>query len=118
VLLANLTHITRQIVHSLGPGDKDKHGVAKAASKYMFPSLSKFGIQNTVPDLRRDLLDLCDEIDQNAGNDRVLSEIRDNLRHLRDALSQSTDNVSSLPTSSETSVLGHHEAISGNTNSY
>ena len=126
VLLANLTHITRQIVHFLGPGDKDKHGVAKAASKYMFPSLSKFGIQDTVPDLRRDFLELWDEIDQKAQNDRVISEIRDNLRHLRDALSQNTNDASTLSTPSDTSVPGHpsdsfppvHEAIDGNTQTY
>ena len=84
VLLANLTHITRQIIHSLG----DNREMAVAAS-FILPSLSNnFDVRNTLPGLQQDFLALWDEIDREAPNNKVLMEIRDNLRNLHDVLTR------------------------------
>ncbi|KAH9955099.1 hypothetical protein BGW80DRAFT_1566319 [Lactifluus volemus] len=93
VLLANLTHITHQIVDTLDMANLECP-VAKAASEHMLPSLSKFDIPN-VPQakLQEDFVGLWDMINLRAQNELnknlkdILSKICDDLRHLYTALS-------------------------------
>jgi hypothetical protein len=84
VLLANLTHITRQIIHSL----QDNREMAVAAS-FILPSLSNnFDVRNTLPGLQQDFLALWNEIDREAPRNKVLMGIRDNLCNLHDNLTR------------------------------
>ncbi|KAH9971423.1 hypothetical protein BGW80DRAFT_1322369 [Lactifluus volemus] len=94
VSLANLIYITRQIVQST-VGDDLNQGMAHA-STFILPTLSRFNIQNTLPELQRDFLTLWDEIDREAPNNNVFMVVRDKLRHLHDALT-----VDGLPRGSE-----------------
>ncbi|KAH9972277.1 hypothetical protein BGW80DRAFT_382159 [Lactifluus volemus] len=82
VLLANLTHITRQIFHSL----EDNRDMAVASSSIL-RSLSEFGVRDTLPELQRDFLALWKEIGE-APNDNVLTEIRDSLFNVYNTLTQ------------------------------
>jgi hypothetical protein len=82
VLLANLTHITRQIFHSL----KDNRDMA-ASSSTIIPSLSKFDIRNTLPELQDSFRALWDEI-EHAPIDELVMDIRNNLVNLHNSLSQ------------------------------
>jgi hypothetical protein len=85
VLLANLTYITRQIIHSL----EDNREMAVAAS-FILPSLSSnFDVRNTLPELRQDFLALWNEIDREAPRNSVLMKIRDNFCDLHDVLTRS-----------------------------
>jgi hypothetical protein len=77
VMLANLTHITRQIFDS----SKDM----ALASSFILPSLSNFDVRNTLPELQRDFLALWNQIEQ-APNDEGLTEIRENLLNVYNAL--------------------------------
>jgi Family of unknown function (DUF6535) len=88
VLLANLIHITRQIIRSW----KNKQGEAPSHDSfaYMFRSLSNFAIRNTLPELQDDFLTLWNGINY--------SEIPGNLRNLYDVLTQGRDNASAVPT--------------------
>jgi hypothetical protein len=62
VLLANLIHITRQFFHSLLQHDLDLTVTRIALS--LLPSVSKFDILNTVPELQHDFCALWNEIVQ------------------------------------------------------
>jgi hypothetical protein len=81
VLLANLIHITRQFFHSLIQRDLD----LTRKSLTVLPSLSKFDILNTLPELQHDFCALWNEIVQlarSSGTDNnpfidILVEIRD-----------------------------------------
>jgi hypothetical protein len=84
VSFANLIYITRQIVHS-GVGDDLDQGMAHA-STFILPTLSRFDIRNTLPELQRDFLTLWDEIDREARNNTVFMVVRDKLRGLHNAL--------------------------------
>jgi hypothetical protein len=83
VLLANLIHITRQILESSrdGPG----WDMADAMSFNIFPTLSNFDIQNTLPELQDDFLALWNEMEQRQ-NDKLVAQVRDRLRNFHDAL--------------------------------
>jgi hypothetical protein len=76
VLLANLTHITRQIF-DFSLGDNLSREMAYA-STFVLQSLSNFVIQNTDPGLRAEFRDLWNEIVAAPDND-VITEIRDIL---------------------------------------
>ena len=93
VLLANLTHITRQIFHSL----KDNRDMAVASSSIL-RSLSEFGVRNTLPELQRDFLALWKEIGE-APDDNVVTEIRDSLFNIYNTLTQGTVEASTPTTS-------------------
>jgi hypothetical protein len=81
VLLANLTHITRQIFHSL-----TNNWDTATSSSTIIPSLSKFDIRNTLPELQDDFRSLWDEI-EHAPTDELVMYIRDNLLNLHISLS-------------------------------
>jgi hypothetical protein len=84
VLLANLIHITRQILESSrdgGPG----WDMGDAMSLNIFPTLSNFDIRNTLPELQQDFLALWNEMEQTP-NDKVVEQVRDRLRKFHDAL--------------------------------
>jgi hypothetical protein len=91
VLLANLTHITRQIFHSL----KDNRDMA-VTSLSILPSLSEFEVRTSLTELQRDFLVLWKEIGE-APNDDVLVEICDSLFNVYNALTRGTVD-SSTPT--------------------
>ncbi|KAH9972283.1 hypothetical protein BGW80DRAFT_1507767 [Lactifluus volemus] len=83
VLLANLIHITRQILES----SRDDPGwdMADALSFNIFPTLSNFDIRNTLPELQQDFLALWNEMEQTQ-NDKLVAQVRDRLRNFHDAL--------------------------------
>ncbi|KAH9972248.1 hypothetical protein BGW80DRAFT_1459873 [Lactifluus volemus] len=81
LLLANLTHITRQIFVS---EDRDM----ASASSIILPTLSKFDVSNTFPGLKYDFFVLWDEIDREAPNNRVLTKISNDLHHLHQTLNR------------------------------
>ncbi|KAH9975050.1 hypothetical protein BGW80DRAFT_127350 [Lactifluus volemus] len=93
VLLANLIHITRQIIRSSKNGQGEAHNLFA----YMFRSLSNFDIRNTLPELQDDFLTLWNGIDH--------TEIRDDLRNLRDVLTQGRDNALAAPPSPDSNPL-------------
>ncbi|KAH9972986.1 hypothetical protein BGW80DRAFT_1252335 [Lactifluus volemus] len=99
MLLANLTHITREIFHSL----KENRDMA-ASSASILPSLSNFDIRNTLPELQNSFLALWNEIEQ-APNDSVPTEIRDHLLNLHNALNQGTDDPVTTPSVSQTNTI-------------
>jgi hypothetical protein len=112
VLLANLTHITRQIFHSL----KDNRDMAVASSSIL-RSLSEFGVRNTLPELQRDFLALWKEIGE-APDDNVVTEIRDSLFNIYNALTRGTVDASTPTTSpnlsDSTSPANVHGLVDGN----
>jgi Family of unknown function (DUF6535)/WW domain len=79
LLLANLTHTTRQVIVS---EDRDM----ASASSIILPTLSNFDVSDTLPGLKRDFFVLWDEIDREAPNNRVLTKIRNDLHYLRQSL--------------------------------
>jgi hypothetical protein len=91
VLLANLTHITRQIFHS----SEDNRGMAVWPGSIL-PSLSNLDIRNTLPELQSGFRALWDEIKQ-APDGMVREEILENLLDLHDALTQSTEDAVTRP---------------------
>jgi Family of unknown function (DUF6535) len=95
VLLANLIHITRQIICSC----KSEQGEAHDALKYIFRTLSNFDIRNTLPGLQHEFLALLNEIDH--------TEIRDDLRNLCDVLTQGRDNALAAPPVPDLNSPGH-----------
>jgi Family of unknown function (DUF6535) len=82
VLLANLNHITREILYSL---EDDPDMAASAA--FILPSLANLDVRNTLPELQSRFLSLWDEIEQ-APNVSVSGEIRENLLNLYNAVRQ------------------------------
>jgi hypothetical protein len=82
VLLANLIHFIRQ-----NTGNELNEDLPEALSTIL-PTLSKFDIRHTLPELRRDFLSLWDDIDREAKNHKVVIEIRDTIRNLHDVLTQ------------------------------
>jgi Family of unknown function (DUF6535)/WW domain len=84
LLLANLIHITRQILQS--SYDPNVGWDMAVASSIILRTLSNFDISNTLPGLKRNFCDLWDEIDREAPNNGVLAKIHNNLRHLRQDL--------------------------------
>ena len=96
VMLANLTHITRQIFDS-------SEDMALATS-FIIPSLSNFDVRNTLPELQRDFLALWNKIEQ-APND---TKIRENLLNVYNALTQGMINVSTTPPYSSDSTYPVH----------
>jgi hypothetical protein len=85
VLLANLIHITRQFFHTLLQYDLDLTMTTRIASS-LLPSVSKFDILNTVPELQHDFCDLWNEIVQqvqSSGADvNSFIDILVEIRHL------------------------------------
>ena len=85
VLLANMIHITRHILHSLQP-----HPDLTQKSSSILSSLSKFDILNVLPELQRDFCDLWNEVVQqarsNEGDDNPFIDILVQIRHLYDIL--------------------------------
>jgi hypothetical protein len=90
VMLANLTHITRQIFHSSNSQDM------VLASSSILPSLPNFDVRNTLPELQHDFLTLWNEIKQ-APNDEVLTKIRENQPNVYNALTQGIIDVPTKP---------------------
>ncbi|KAH9972230.1 hypothetical protein BGW80DRAFT_1561072 [Lactifluus volemus] len=97
ILLANLTHITRQIFHSL----KNNRDMAASLSSIL-PSLANFDVRNTLPELKHDFGALWDDIEQ-ALNEQVPMEIRDNMLILYDALN-GTASSNTCPVLPDTSL--------------
>ncbi|KAH9960748.1 hypothetical protein BGW80DRAFT_1361465 [Lactifluus volemus] len=95
VLLANLIHITRQIIRSWKNGQGEAHDLFA----YIFRSLPNFDIRNTLPELQDDFLTLWNGIDH--------TEIRDDLRNLRDVLTQGRDNALAAPPVPDLNSPGH-----------
>jgi Family of unknown function (DUF6535) len=95
VLLANLIHITRQIIRSWTNGQGEAHDLFA----YMFRSLSNIDIRNTLPGLQHEFLTLWNEINH--------TEIRDDLRNLRDVLTQGRDNALAAPPAPDSNLPGH-----------
>ena len=58
VLLANLIHLTRQLLRNI----IGAHWEAFAVARYFLPQASTFHVQNTLPGLQRDFCDLWNEI--------------------------------------------------------
>ncbi|KAH9972286.1 hypothetical protein BGW80DRAFT_1459904 [Lactifluus volemus] len=84
VLLANLIHITRQILESSRDGGPGRD-MADAMSLIIFPTLSNFDIRNTLPELQQDFLALWNEMEQTQ-NDKVVAQVRDRLCNFHDVL--------------------------------
>ncbi|KAH9955096.1 hypothetical protein BGW80DRAFT_376133 [Lactifluus volemus] len=82
VLLANLIHITRQIIHGLG----DLPSAAYRSSRFL-TAFTKFDIQNTLPELQRDFIVLWDEINRDTQN-RNLKRISNSLCGLHEVLTR------------------------------
>jgi hypothetical protein len=82
VLLANLIHITRHLFDSLREGHQD----LARESLCILPSISKFNILNTLPELQHEFCDLWNLIVQQAQNGRAddnpFIEILIQIRHL------------------------------------
>jgi hypothetical protein len=106
VLLANLTHITREILHPL----EDNREMA-ASLLFILPSLSNFDIRNTLPGLQNRFRALWDEIEQTP-NDRFESQtvICRNLLNLYNASTQSTNSAASTPSATCTDLPGNPPA--------
>ncbi|KAH9967076.1 hypothetical protein BGW80DRAFT_1341238 [Lactifluus volemus] len=118
VLLANLTHITRQIFHS------SQENLDLAASSFILTSISNFDVRNTLPEVQRSFRALWNEI-EDAPNHTVNSETRDILLNLYTALTEGTVNASestapptsdvNLPRSPPDSISPVQEAVNENT---
>jgi hypothetical protein len=117
VLLANLTHITRQIFQS----SQDNLYLA-GSSSFILASISNFDVRNTLPELQGSFRALWNKI-EDAPNDTVSPETRDILLNLYNALTQGTDNASTAAHTSGTNLPGTppdsispvHEAVNENT---
>ncbi|KAH9972279.1 hypothetical protein BGW80DRAFT_1459898 [Lactifluus volemus] len=84
LLLANLIHITRQILNPLVDDPGLRLDRANASSR-IFSALSKFDIRRALPGLRHDFSVLWDEIDRQAETGTINAmEIRDKLHSLYD----------------------------------
>ncbi|KAH9972234.1 hypothetical protein BGW80DRAFT_381620 [Lactifluus volemus] len=83
LLLANLIHITRQILQSSSRNDSNRGLEMASASSIILPTLSNFDTSNTLPELKRAFGVLWEEIYREAPNNRVVMKIRDSLRGLR-----------------------------------
>ena len=83
VLLANLIHIIRHFLDDLQP-----HPDLTRGALSILPSVSKFDILNTLPELQRDFCDLWNEVVQQAQNspseadDNLFVDILVEIRHL------------------------------------
>ncbi|KAH9965652.1 hypothetical protein BGW80DRAFT_747186 [Lactifluus volemus] len=82
LLLANLIHITRQILNPSVDDPGLRLDMANASSR-IFSALSKFDIRKALPGLQHDFSILWDEIDQQAEAGIINAmEIRDKLHYL------------------------------------
>jgi hypothetical protein len=108
VLLANLIHITRQFFHSLLQHDLDLTVTTRIASS-LLPSVSKFDILNTLPELQHDFCALWNEIVQQVQSNGVhinsFIDILVEIQHLYIAL-HDTD---AAPGYFLTSATGHDD---------
>jgi WW domain len=95
LLLANLIHITRQILQSSSGDDSNLGRDMASASSIILPTLSNFDMSNTLPGLKRDFGVLWGEIDREAPNNGVVMKIRDSLRDLRDESFPQSDGLPS-----------------------
>ncbi|KAH9952600.1 hypothetical protein BGW80DRAFT_613092 [Lactifluus volemus] len=109
VLLANLTYIARLIFHSL----EENRDMAMATS-FILTSLPDFNGRNTLPELQDDFLALWKEIEE-APNDRVPTEIRDNLFNVYSSLTQGTVDASKSPPNPLNSTSPVYETVDENT---
>ena len=84
VLLANLIHITRLFLHS---PQRDSDLTQKAF--IILPSVSKFDILSTLPELQHKFCALWNEIVEqkriSGANDKLFADILNKIRHLYDA---------------------------------
>ena len=113
VLLANLTHITRQILRSAQLGGQSRKIAGQSIC--ILPSVSSFDIQNTLLELQDDFLALCAEIvkAQSPKRIRALTEIQGYLSKLRTALTQGTSKLSTASVSIPPSIrLSGHSSHS------
>ncbi|KAH9972985.1 hypothetical protein BGW80DRAFT_278137 [Lactifluus volemus] len=81
MLLAILTHVTGQIVDSL----KHNRKMATSTASILQP-LSNFDVQHTLPEVQNSFLTLWNKIEHHAPEDRVLTDIRNDLFNLYNAL--------------------------------
>jgi Family of unknown function (DUF6535)/WW domain len=98
LLLANLIHITRQILQSSYGDHSDDSNRGRdmaSASLIILPTLSNFDMSNTLPGLKRDFGVLWDEINREAPNNRVAMKIRNSLRSLCDESLPQSDGLPS-----------------------
>jgi hypothetical protein len=109
VLLANLTYIARLIFHSL----EENRDMAMATS-FILTSLPDFNGRNTLPELQDDFLALWKEIEE-APNDRVPTEIRDNLFNVYSSLTQGTVDASKSSPNPLNSTSPVYETVDENT---
>ena len=110
VLLANLIHITRQFSHSFLQHDLDLTVITRIASS-LLPSVSKFDILNTLPELQHDFCALWNEIVQQVQSSRAdinsFTDILVEIQHLYIAL-HGTD---AAPGYFLSSATGHDDLI-------
>jgi hypothetical protein len=91
LLLANLIHVTRQILNPSVDDPGLRLDRANASSR-IFSALSKFDIRKALPGLRHDFSVLWDEIDRKAEPTNINAmEIRDKLHSLYDLLTGGHD---------------------------
>ncbi|KAH9967090.1 hypothetical protein BGW80DRAFT_1341293 [Lactifluus volemus] len=83
-----------------------------ASLSSILPSLANFDVRNTLPELQHDFGALWDAIEQ-APNDQVPTEIRDNMLILYDALNgtASSNTCPVLPDTSSGSTSPDHEVV-------
>jgi Family of unknown function (DUF6535) len=103
VLLANLTHITQQIV-SYALGDKVNQEMADPVT-YMIPLVTRFEVRDTLLELQHDFLALWESIHPEAPNNKVFRDICARLRDIYNALTK--DNPSTAPPASNIDLSGH-----------
>ncbi|KAH9965701.1 hypothetical protein BGW80DRAFT_1343849, partial [Lactifluus volemus] len=83
------------------------------ASSFILPSLSNFDVHNTLPELQHDFLALWNKIEQ-APNHEVITEIRENLLNVYNALTQGTVDVSATQPNFSDSTSPVHGAVDEN----
>jgi hypothetical protein len=103
VLLANVTHVTRQNFHS-ALGDHQSRDMADMSS-YILRTLSSFDVRNTLPAMRHEFLALWDQIGE-APNNSVLTKIRNNLLNFYNTLIQGTNDAPTAPPGPDTNTHG------------
>jgi Family of unknown function (DUF6535) len=91
LLLANLIHITRQIFSFSSGVNLD---MANTISDFALPSLSRFDVQNALPEVQREFCALWNKIVsdmQNRADSQNAIGILNGIRHIYIALHQDTD---------------------------
>ncbi|KAI0253865.1 hypothetical protein BJV78DRAFT_1189877 [Lactifluus subvellereus] len=103
VLLANLTHITREIVRSFSDGLDIGHQI----SYFALPRLSEFNIDNTLPELQDQFCALWNDIIEESHRvaDSRPIHVLNCLNHIYSALNSSNDIPSVVVTEAVATIL-------------